>query len=302
MLANNLLDPDRLQVGQTLHIPGSTPAAPQVLPLPFVTIELSEPFIIQGRTLVVKVTLSEMESTTLSGSFEGAPLFFNQAHPYFWTIIPIHALARPDIYPITLTARLADGTTVTTFENVNIIEGPYGMEDIQLDERRLQLLDAELIQIEREKLTALWSQVSPRPRWSGPFRYPVEQSTLRITSYFGTRRSYNSSSEITFHGGADFGGGMGVPIYAPAAGTVVLAEPLTVRGNAVLIDHGLGLFSGYWHQSQLVVTAGQQVEAGDLIGYMGNSGLVTGPHLHWEMRLKGVAVNPLQWVRQAIPG
>ena len=99
----------------------------------------------------------------------------------------------------------------------------------------------------------------------------------------------------------DFGGGVGTPIYAPAAGTVVLAEALTVRGNAVLIDHGLGLYSGYWHQSQFVVEAGQTVQPGDLIGYIGNTGLVTGPHLHWEMRLQGIAVNPLQWVREAIP-
>jgi murein DD-endopeptidase MepM/ murein hydrolase activator NlpD len=76
---------------------------------------------------------------------------------------------------------------------------------------------------------------------------------------------------------------------------------LNVRGNAVLIDHGLGLYSGYWHQSQIAVSAGQEIQPGDLIGYIGDTGLVTGPHLHWEMRLNGVAVSPLQWVREAIP-
>jgi murein DD-endopeptidase MepM/ murein hydrolase activator NlpD len=82
---------------------------------------------------------------------------------------------------------------------------------------------------------------------------------------------------------------------------VVLAEPLTVRGNAVLIDHGMGLYSGYWHQSKIVAQEGQEVQAGDLIGYVGDTGLVTGPHLHWEMRLNGIAVEPLQWVMQSIP-
>jgi murein DD-endopeptidase MepM/ murein hydrolase activator NlpD len=147
----------------------------------------------------------------------------------------------------------------------------------------------------------IWSQVSPDPRWEGPFRYPVEAESLRITSDFGTRRSYNGSEGASFHGGTDFGGGTGTPIYAPAAGKVVLAEPLTVRGNAVLIDHGLGLYSGYWHQSQIVAHEGQEVQAGDLIGYVGDTGLVTGPHLHWEMRLNGIAVEPLQWVMQSIP-
>ena len=89
--------------------------------------------------------------------------------------------------------------------------------------------------------------------------------------------------------------------FAPAAGTVVLANGLNVRGNAVLIDHGMGLFSGYWHQSQIAVQVGDELSAGDLIGYIGDTGLVTGPHLHWEIRLGGIAVEPLQWVQESIP-
>jgi murein DD-endopeptidase MepM/ murein hydrolase activator NlpD len=301
ILANNIVNPDLVQVGQTLKIPSGPPAAPELLPAPFSAIGLSEPTISQGRVLVVRVTLTTPETTTLSGSFEGHPLFFSSANGYYWTIVPIHALAEPNIYPISLTATLADGSTVTTFKNVNVIEGPYGLENITLDERRQALLDPELIEAEWEKLTGLWSQVSPRPRWEGPFWYPVDPNTLRVTSYFGTRRTYNDSEETGFHGGTDFGGDVGTAIYAPAAGRVVLAEKLTVRGNAVLIDHGMGLFSGYWHQSHLAVTEGQEVQQGDLIGYIGDTGLVTGPHLHWEMRLNGIAVEPLQWVQQAIP-
>jgi murein DD-endopeptidase MepM/ murein hydrolase activator NlpD len=82
---------------------------------------------------------------------------------------------------------------------------------------------------------------------------------------------------------------------------VVLAEKLNVRGNAVLIDHGLGVFSGYWHQSKLVVQVGQTVKRGDLIGYVGDTGLVTGAHLHWEMRVGGIAVDPMQWTQMALP-
>jgi murein DD-endopeptidase MepM/ murein hydrolase activator NlpD len=301
LLLNGFSNPDLIQAGQVLKIPGGPLPSPELLPAPFVTIALSEPVITQGRTLVVKVSLSDSTFTSLSGQFEGSPLFFSQTNGAFWTIVPIHALAEPNIYPIMLTATRADGTQVNTFENVTVIEGPYGSENIQLDDSRGQLLDEELIRLEQEKLTNLWSRISLRPRWAGPFLYPVAIETLRITSYFGTRRSYNDSTELSFHGGTDFGGGVGRPIFAPAAGRVVLAEPLTVRGNAVLIDHGLGLFSGYWHQSELAVSEGQEVQAGDLIGTIGHTGLVTGPHLHWELRLNGIAVEPLQWVQQAIP-
>jgi len=300
VLANELANPDVIQVGQTLLIPGGPLPTPEPLTPPFGSIELSEPVIIQGRTLVVKVTL--VETATVSGTFEGRPLFFaNNGSRQPWSIIAIHALTEPNDYPIEITATRPDGTTSTVYETVTVINGPYGTEDIQLDEQTSELLDAELIRVEREKLVNLWSQVSFPPRWEGPFRYPVAPDVLRITSYFGTRRSYNGGPATSFHGGTDFGGGEGVPIYAPAAGTVVLAEPLTVRGNAVLIDHGMGLFSGYWHNTRLAVTEGQQVQAGDLISYMGSTGLVTGPHLHWEMRLQGIAVEPMQWIEDTIP-
>ncbi|MEW5961876.1 MAG: LysM peptidoglycan-binding domain-containing protein [Chloroflexota bacterium] len=301
MLANKLVKADVIQAGQTLRIPATSPPPPEPQPAPFAGVELSEPTIIQGRTLVVKVTLSHPEAT-LSGAFEGRPLIFaKNIDGSFWSMVAIHALAPANIHPIILTAARPDGATVTTLENVTVSEGPYGLENIQLDDSRGQLLDATLIQIEQEKLSAIWSQVTPRPLWEGPFAYPVDPAKLRITSYFGTRRSYNGSPAESFHGGTDFGGGVGVPVYAAAAGRVALAESLTVRGQAVLLDHGLGLFSGYWHLNQIVVSGGQEIQPGDLLGYMGSTGLATGPHLHWEIRLQGIAVEPLQWVQQAMP-
>jgi murein DD-endopeptidase MepM/ murein hydrolase activator NlpD len=298
-LVNPLSDPDVIQVGQILQIPESPPV-PKALPPPFTEVILSEPTIIQGRTLVVKVSLSEPAS--LTGIFEGRPLFFaedNNGH--LWTIIAIHALTEPNLYPLTLSATLVDGSEINTFVNLEVVEGPYWSEDIELDATRGELLAEDLIEQEQQLLATVWSQISPQPRWQSSFYYPVQVDTLKITSYFGTRRSYNGGPTTSFHGGTDFGGGVGTGVYAPAAGTVVLAEKLTIRGNAVVIDHGMGLFSGYWHQSQLTVVEGQEVQAGDLIGYLGNTGLVTGPHLHWEMRLQGIAVDPMQWIQQTIP-
>ena len=300
--ANHLTQPDLLQIGQLLEIPGSVlpPMLPQPLPAPFVNAELSEPIIIQGRALVVRLTLSE--PARLSGTFEGQTLIFSErGHNEFWGLAAMHALLEPDVYPIRLTANLANGVQATTLVNLIVVEGPYGAETIRLDDSRSGLLDPELIRAEQEKLMGLWSQASPEPYWTGSFWYPVEPGSLRITSHFGARRNYNAEFNTSFHAGTDLGGNVGAPIYAPAAGKVVLAEKLLIRGNAVLIDHGLGLFSGYWHQNELAVVEGQEVQAGDLIGYIGNTGLVTGPHLHWEMRLNGIAIEPLQWVQETIP-
>jgi murein DD-endopeptidase MepM/ murein hydrolase activator NlpD len=76
---------------------------------------------------------------------------------------------------------------------------------------------------------------------------------------------------------------------------VALAQPLQVRGNAILLDHGRGIFTGYWHLNELRVAVGQKVAAGDLIGLVGNTGLSTGAHLHWELRINGIAVDPTQF-------
>jgi murein DD-endopeptidase MepM/ murein hydrolase activator NlpD len=84
-------------------------------------------------------------------------------------------------------------------------------------------------------------------------------------------------------------------------GTVVLAEPLDVRGQSVIIDHGLGVFSGFWHLSRIDVTVGQKVGKEQVIGLVGNTGLSTGPHLHWEMRVLGVPVDPFQWTQVVFP-
>lgn len=300
ILANHLANPDLLQVGQTLQIPGAIPSTPEALTAPFAAVELSEPTIIQGRTLVIRVKLAA--AATLSGDFEGRPILFRDSgNGQFWGITAIHAMTEPNVYPIKITANLPNGSQVTLLKEVRVVEGPYGQENIQLDPERGGLLDPELIRVEQEKLDNLWSQVSPQTYWQGAFWYPVGLDSLRVTSNFGTRRNYNGSSELTFHAGTDFGGDIGKPIYAPAAGKVVLAEKLAVRGNAVLLDHGLGLFSGYWHQNQLIVSVGQEVRQGQLIGFIGDTGLATGSHLHWEMRLNGIAVEPLQWVQHSIP-
>jgi murein DD-endopeptidase MepM/ murein hydrolase activator NlpD len=293
---NSISNVDLIQVGQRLLI-GDSPAEAVALPAPFESIQLSEPRIIQGRTLVVQISLSE--EAALSVTFEDRPVFITGDGRNFWGLVGIHALQDVGVYSLAFRAIRADGSQVSTAQNIIVEAGPYATESIELSDDRAGLLAPEIVQQEAALMNSLWSEVTLVPRWQGAFTYPV--ADIRITSAFGTRRSYAGGPATSFHAGTDFGGGNGIPIYAPTAGVVVLADQLQVRGNAVLIDHGLGLFSGYWHQSQIEVEVGDQVQAGDLIGYIGDTGLVTGPHLHWEMRLGGIAVEPLQWVAESMP-
>ena len=93
----------------------------------------------------------------------------------------------------------------------------------------------------------------------------------------------------------------GGPVLAAAAGRVVLAEKLTVQGNTVVLDHGLGLTSSYFHMNAIQVKVGDAVKQGQAVGVVGNTGLSTGPHLHWEIRLAGVPVDPWQWTKRPVP-
>ncbi|MGQ9594536.1 MAG: M23 family metallopeptidase, partial [Anaerolineae bacterium] len=140
-----------------------------------------------------------------------------------------------------------------------------------------------------------FAQVSGPPLWRGPFAWPVDRPDA-VSAPFGDRRAYGNGPATSFHEGVDFDALAGAPVRAPARGRVVLAEDLWVRGKAVILDHGQGVFSGYWHLSEVEVRPGQWVWPGTLLGHVGSTGLSTGPHLHWEVRVNGVPVNPAQWV------
>jgi murein DD-endopeptidase MepM/ murein hydrolase activator NlpD len=142
--------------------------------------------------------------------------------------------------------------------------------------------------------------VTPERLWDGPFVVPAPY-TESFPSRFGSRRNYNGTGYNYYHAGLDFYGGMGTAITAPASGRVVLAEALTVRGKTTILDHGWGVYSAYLHQSEILVSPGDVVEQGQTIGRVGATGRVTGPHLHWEVWVGGVPVDPQFWVERAYP-
>lgn len=158
-------------------------------------------------------------------------------------------------------------------------------------------IDQAAIQAERERLQAIWRQVTPGALWSGAFRRPMENH-LGMSATYGGRRSYNGGPVRSYHEGVDFSAYRGTPVLAPAAGTVVLAEFLNVRGGAVIVDHGLGVYTGYYHLSAVNAAPGQDVQAGDLLGEVGTTGLSTGNHLHWDLLVNGVWVDASAWLEQ----
>jgi len=147
----------------------------------------------------------------------------------------------------------------------------------------------ERIDAERRELDLIWQHGEAQRMWSGRFVRPVPDEA---NSAFGTRSVYNGETRSA-HSGADFLSPAGRPIKAPGSGRIVLAGARYFTGNTVVIDHGQGLFSLLAHLSEIHVKIGDLVTAGDIVGAVGATGRVTGPHLHWSVRANGARVDPL---------
>lgn len=187
--------------------------------------------------------------------------------------------ARLDELRVTAESELAQVKGLLSSIRSQIAQAEEHKDGLEADAARLQ-----------DELRRLQSSAGTRPgvlgwpvsgRLSSPFGY-------RIHPIFGTRR---------LHTGIDISAASGAPISAAGDGRVILAEPYGGYGNAVVIDHGGGLATLYAHQSRIVVSAGTNVVRGETIGYVGCTGFCTGPHLHFETRENGTAVDPMKYLR-----
>lgn len=303
-LMNDLQSPISIYSGQPLIVPTDAQTGPSLsgLPEPFETLTLSPIRPIQGGTLAIVARVGE--GVSVEGQFNTWPLRFAPdpaaTTSTRWVALQgIHAFTDPGLYLVTLKATAADGT-VSTFEQlVPVASGDYPSQAIFLDPALNDLLDPNVVGPEREQVLQLVSTYTPTQLWAGVFRKPVP--TDRITTDFGWRRSYNGGPYDSYHDGIDYGASGGTVITAPANGTVVFAGELKVRGWATLIDHGWGVYTGYFHQYKIYVQAGQTIQLGEALGEVGSSGLSTGSHLHFSMWVGGNAVDPKQWQTTVFP-
>jgi|DewCreStandDraft_2_1066082.scaffolds.fasta_scaffold00019_38 murein DD-endopeptidase MepM/ murein hydrolase activator NlpD len=268
-------------------------------PVPLIAgFRVEPPTVPQGGTVLLRVLAPQ--AATVVASLDDRRIPFTRLGDEFVALVGFSRAAAPGLRPIVLSATDPAGRTVERrepFDTVLITDARFPIEQVFLPPERLQLASPENIAAENAKLAPVFSHVTPQRLWSGPFIIPVQG---RITSTFGVRRAYNNGPPTGSHEGIDYGVPPGTPVPATNSGIVALAEPLVVRGNAVIIDHGLGLYSAYYHLSEIRVTPGQPVEKGTIIGLSGNTGFSSGPHLHWELRVHNVNVNPMQWVERPV--
>lgn len=268
---NGLKDPDRLRVGQVLWV---RPRVEVALP--------------RGRALYLAPVQGRAFGLWVEGYREGRAWFLGASYPLFpegtglFGLLPVGALVEPGVYPLRL---LLDGEGVEV--SVRVAPGGYGREVLALSPALEALLKDPGLKAEREKVVGACPKAGPL-RLTAPFQKPLSG---RTTSPFGVRRQYGTLF-TSYHEGLDFAAPEGTPVRAVAGGRMVLSERLKARGEAVVVAHGAGLCTGYWHLAARRVRVGEEVAAGQVLGLLGSTGLSTGPHLHLEVRLFGVPVDP----------
>jgi len=266
-------------------------------------VRFNPPRVAEGHTTTVMVGATAGVSVT--GKYEGRDLLFQQdaARGIAWALIGTEPLGDTGSHVVTIHLQNGDGGSRTVVRNLQTDPYPFPSEVLTFDQDTAALLDPVLTGQEKDILNNIFSKRTPEQYWQGAFRMPLD-GTIRITSYFATRRCYQcaqGSSPTTYHGGMDMGTPEGSQVHAPADGVVVFSGKLIVRGNAVIIDHGLGVYSLFAHNSKLIATVGQKVKQGDVVSLSGNTGLSNGPHLHWELHVNGPPVEPREWVNRVLP-
>jgi hypothetical protein len=257
-----------------------------------VAIEYSARALAPGEAVLLTFTgpaaLTSVRGTAFGQSFTAYP----GATPATWhALTGIDLAVRPGPASVEVEARFADGREATARLPLKVAAKTFATRRLNVAPEFVTPRPAEQARIERERLllNRVLSAVSPRHLWDDGFGRPVDGDVISV---FGVRSVFNGEARAP-HRGIDFRGATGTPVLAPARGVVVLAEPLYFSGSTVILDHGLGVFSMLAHLSRLDVKPGSLVLRGDLVGAVGATGRVTGPHLHWTLRIGTAAVDPL---------
>ena len=277
--------------------PAPTPsAAPAPASVPVQPLIQSPPSVGVGEAFGVHVYAPGAASVSIEfngGTYTAAP-----SGDRFWLVLGAPLEASPGPRTIRALARNAAGAVLgATAAPLQFTFVPRPVDYLELTEEQGSVLTEDAARLELQLRSAQFAQFDLPKRWAGAFLRPLFGAQ---TTAFGEGRSINGGPVGGFHSGMDIAADLGAPVHASAAGRVSWVGEMPIRGRSVIIDHGAGVKSGYHHLDATLVTVGSAVEAGSVVGAAGSTGLSTGPHLHWEVTVWGVNVDPLQWATASI--
>ncbi len=295
MQANDLQDGLSLYTGMRLRIPTFTEDDYADIPGLWQDVRFNNFPIRQGDTVALYIEYLEPGTPfgrMTSASGELIPLRFIPEGDGYTTLIGFDAFAQPGEWKLVVGGE-GDARPWDLFETEFVVASAgFGTQYIPIAD------DVELRNTENTFLNTIFIDSNPEPYWTDVFRIPITGS---VSAGYGDARSYDNGPIYAFHSGIDFRGNIGTPIYSPAEGIVVFADELGLRGNALIVDHGMGVMTGYYHLNSFDVAVGDTVEPLQQIATGGDTGLSTGPHLHWDLRVWGKAVHPTRWLERLFP-
>jgi murein DD-endopeptidase MepM/ murein hydrolase activator NlpD len=251
---------------------------------------LAEP----GSVFLMIVTCRDSADRVVASALGKEVVFYPDADGRTWRgLVGIDLESRPGDYVLIVKAIREGRPELAATHELRVAPKRFPTRRLRVASRFANPPENQVARIrqESERLGVLFQSVTPH-RWKGPFLLPVGDHPA---SNFGARSIFNGQARNP-HAGIDFMSREGTPVRAPNAGQIVLAEDLFFTGNTVIVDHGLGLYSLFAHLSRIDVQPGQAVESRAALGLVGATGRVTGPHLHWAVRLNEARVDPLSLI------
>jgi murein DD-endopeptidase MepM/ murein hydrolase activator NlpD len=254
----------------------------------------------QGSVVFITVEL-ERVPLRVTGKWIGKDLpFFKSDNPKIWYALAGADLeTQPGTYDLTLTAVMAGGRVIHSLKKLDISAANFRSGAADVPENFVEPDAASKKQIAADGVlkNRAFSHLIAAPQWSDNFVTPVK---AKPTESFGMTRVFNEELTST-HRGTDFPINEGAPVVVSNSGTVVLAKELFYEGNCVIVDHGQRFFTIYMHLSKIAVEAGSKLEKGERLGLSGQTGRVTGPHLHMGVRWNGAYLDPTKLLGLTLP-
>ncbi|MDC4203570.1 MAG: M23 family metallopeptidase [Candidatus Manganitrophus sp.] len=268
------------------------------LSIPLQAQETSAPIQVkQGEIALITLTL-ESDIPSVVGKFLDQPIpFFKKNTDEYAAMIGIDLDQKIGLQPLIVTWKKGESTDRREIP-IEVVSASFGTETLKLPKAMVDLDPPTLARVEKEqaRMKEIFNKSADQRLWEAAFIVPAEG---KVAGTFGLRRIMNGQPRNP-HTGEDISAPLGTPVLASNGGRVILVGEFYFNGHSVIIDHGLGLFSMYFHLAETTVKEGDVVAKGQAIGSVGQSGRATGPHLHWGVRLNGARVNPFSLIEKKL--
>lgn len=244
-----------------------------------------------ANTVLVEIQKENISNVKLTFHTQNIDFFKNKFKKNTYSaLLPISYYQKKSDYRV-IVSYLEDNKKVFKGLNLKVVDGKYKSEVINVSKKKLKPNPSRVKRTKKEYSEAMkiYKTKTNKILWDEEFIYPLNS---KITSPFGTKRVYNGMLK-SYHSGTDFRAKNGTPIIASNSGIVKIAQNRFYSGNSIVIDHGQGVYSCYFHLSRMDYKEGDFINRGDILGLSGDTGRVTGPHLHFSFRINGMQVDPL---------